>query len=106
VMPPLDEDDLLDGDFVADELPPLRFAQRAFAAAASFARVAADIGRRRPSVLPDVVRLLLCDEEDVDPPVNRALIRSSNTWICSRSETASLSFSRDRSIAVSSLGLR
>lgn len=102
---------LLELDDFADLVPvlldlaePLR-AQRARAAAASFARVAADIGRRRPSVLA------AADEEEVSgavlpplpllalrPPPKRELSRSSSDWICSRSETASFNFVNDRSI--------
>ncbi|MFN2475276.1 MAG: hypothetical protein ABR526_02920 [Chthoniobacterales bacterium] len=45
--------------------PALRLAQRAFAAAANFARVAADIGRLRPSVLAP---LLDEEAEELLPP--------------------------------------
>jgi hypothetical protein len=56
-LPPELAFDPLDFEELAEvALPPaLRRAQRAFAAEASFARVAADIGRRRPSVLPPPV---------------------------------------------------
>ena len=111
-MPPLREADFVDVDALVLPppvllLPPLRFAQRAFAAAANFARVAADMGRRRRSPLPlvvpepDVLAVRLVVEEDCDPPPNKELMRSSNALICSRNDTASLSFSRDRSMAVS-----
>ena len=110
VIPPLrDADDFVDAAAgVAEALPPFCFAQRAFAAAASFARVAADIGLRRRSPPPLVVLLLVAErllllEEDCDPPPNKELIRSSNALICSRNDTASLSFSRDRSMALSNL---
>jgi hypothetical protein len=99
VMPPLrffELEDLppelafapLDLDELADVLEPaFRRAQRAFAAAASFARVAADIGRRRPSVfvaladveepeeLPDAAVLL--EPPLLPPPVKSELSRSS-----------------------------
>ena len=91
-------------------LPPRAFAQRARAAAASFARVAADIGRRRRSPPPLVLLLLLLlltlrlvDDEDSEPPPNNARMRSCNASICSRRETASLSLSRDRSMNRSNL---
>lgn len=109
VMPPLrEDDDDFDGADALLLLPLFRFAQRAFAAAASFARVAADIGRRRRwppllFVLPVLAVRLLLPEEDCDPPPNKELIRSSNALICSRNDTASLSFSKDRSMVVSSL---
>lgn len=114
VMPPLRDADFRGADallllllLLLVVLPPpsFRFAQRALAAAASFARVAADIGRRRRSPPPLFAlppRLLLL-EDDVDAPLNKELIRSSNALICSRNDTASLSFSRDRSMAVTSL---
>jgi hypothetical protein len=106
---------LLDLDDFADLLPaPLDLAeplfvraQRALAAAASFARVAADIGRRRPSVL------VAPDEEELSPavlpppalalrpPLKRELSRSSSVWICSRIETASFNFVSDRSMRLS-----
>ncbi len=82
--------------------PLLVRAQRARAAAASFARVAADMGRRLPSVL------VAADEEELlavpppvfplRPPPKSELSRFSRDWICSRSETASFNFSNDRSI--------
>jgi hypothetical protein len=61
-------------------------AQRARAAAASFARVAADMGRR----LPRLPRRLAPD--DGAPPPNNELRRASSVCICSRIETASFSF--------------
>ena len=100
------------------ELSP-RAAQRARAAAASFARVAGDIGRRRPSCFapPDAPLLFVPPLLDVLPPpplLARPLVpllllpllpppkselsRSSNAWICSRSETASFNLSRDKSM--------
>ena len=111
-MPPLRDADFAGADALllpALLLPPFRFAQRALAAAASFARVAADIGLRRRSpplrwvLLELAVRLLLLEDEDCDPPLNNELIRSSNALICSRNDTASFSFSRDRSMAVCNL---
>jgi hypothetical protein len=87
---------------------PRAFAQRARAAAASLARVAGDIGRRRPSCFAadedpeeedgdgdeDVV-----DREVCPPAPKRELSRSSRFSICSRIDTASFSFSKDRSMA-------
>ena len=88
---------------------PRAFAQRARAAAASFARVAADIGRRRPSCFApdeDLVEVeeaeVDADERDVCPPAPKSeLSRSSRFCICSRIDTASLSLSKDRSMAES-----
>jgi hypothetical protein len=66
--------------------PPLLRAQRAFAAAASFARVAADIGRLRPSVFvaaddDDAPEELLDDAvllaPPPPPPLKSELSRSS-----------------------------
>ncbi len=94
-------------DFVELDEPLLVRAQRARAAAASFARVAADMGRRRPSVL------VAADEEELlavlvlppvlppRPPPKSELSRFSSDWICSRSETASFNFSSDRSMRLS-----
>jgi hypothetical protein len=76
---------------------PLRFAQRAFAAAASFARVAGDIGlrlreRRRPLVLAAPLPEL--------PPVpNRVDNRRSSVLIWFLIERASVSLLRDKSIS-------
>jgi hypothetical protein len=94
---------------------PRAFAQRARAAAASLARVAGDIGRRRPSCFaaPEEAGEEVADdgddddddpddddERDVWPPAPKIeLSRSSSDCICSRIETASLSFSNDRSMA-------
>ena len=100
---------------------PRAFAQRARAAAASLARVAGDIGRRRPSCFAPAEEAAGEDEEedegddldddedeededdardDVCPPAPKIeLSRSSRDCICSRIETASLSFSKDRSMA-------
>lgn len=97
--------------------PPVlapRRAQRALADAASLARVAADIGRRRPSVLAEPPE---ADEELLPPlvlllppPLDELLLpprlllpksdssRASSDWICSRIETASFNFSNDRFI--------
>lgn len=120
-MPPrlLDDDDDDDEPFAAlfealfgpIDPPPFRaFAQRARAAAASFARVAGDIGRRRPSCFAPVaadeddVLGVDVDEDDDDcrcPPAPKSeLSRSSRDWICSRSDTASLSLSKDRSMGL------
>ena len=101
---------------------PRAFAQRARAAAASLARVAADIGRRRPSCFAPAEEAAGEEEEEDDdfddfdededddeaddardavcPPAPKIeLSRSSSDCICSRIETASLSFSKDRSMA-------
>ncbi len=120
VMPPFrfaEEED--DDDFFATPelfvLPsvvapvPRAFAQRARAAAASLARVAADIGRRRPSCFApeeDPEEEVVDDDDDeavareVCPPAPKSeLSRSSRFCICSRIDTASFSFSKDRSMA-------
>jgi hypothetical protein len=76
-----------------------RRAQRARAAAASFARVAADMGRRRPSVFAALVLGLLLPTL---PPPNKDFSRRSKVSICSRIETASFNLSRDKSMRVSS----
>jgi hypothetical protein len=100
---------LAEEGWLLDELePPRARAQRARAAAASLARVAADIGRRRPScfaaalpppvlllpieLLPAllVLRLLL--------PPKIELSRRSSSSICSRIATASFNLSRDKSM--------
>ena len=67
---------------------PFRFAQRAFAEAASFARVAADIGRRVP---PARRRERLPPRELVEPP-KRVDRRSSSAEICCLRESACVSF--------------
>src|SRR5205085_7244815 len=75
---------------------PLRLAQRALAAAASFARVAADIGRRRRRrrrvTLPPPVELL------APPPPKSVDNRRSSELICCLIERASDSLLRDRSM--------
>ena len=88
---------------------PRAFAQRARAAAASLARVAGDIGRRRPSCFAPAEEP--AEEEDDDegddatdrevcpPAPKRELSLSSRFCICSRIDTASFSFSKDRSMA-------
>jgi hypothetical protein len=85
VRPPL----LLPAGFAAELLVvPFRFAQRAFAAAANFARVAADIGRR---VRPERRRERFAPPELVDPP-KRVDKRCSSAEICCLSESACDSF--------------
>jgi hypothetical protein len=75
---------------------PLRLAQRARAAAASFARVAGDIGRRlRRERRPPLG--LLPPEEVVEPP-KRVDNRSSSAPICFLIESACVSCCRDRSM--------
>ena len=69
-------------------------AQRALAAAASLALVAADIGRRLP-LLPRGAP----GDGWVAPP-NRELRRASSVCICSRSDKASFSLLSDRSMAL------
>ncbi len=97
VRPPFLDEDL--AELLADELAPVpfRWAQRALAAAASFARVAADIGRRplerrreraAPALLPVV-----------EPPApKRADNRRSRALICCLIETASVNLCRDKSM--------
>lgn len=69
-------------------LPAFSFAQRALAAAASFARVAADIRRRPPWV-----------EEVAGAPLRIEERRLSNASICRRTETASSKAATDISIS-------
>ena len=68
-------------------LPAFSFAQRALAAAASFARVAADICRRPPRL-----------EELAGAPLRIEDRRLSNASICRRTETASSKAATDISI--------
>lgn len=68
---------------------PLRLAQRAFAAAANLARVAADIGRRVPPVRR---RERLPPRELVEGPPKRVDRRSSSEEICCLRESACVSF--------------
>lgn len=78
-------------------LPPLRFAQRAFAAVASFARVAADIGRRPRERLRDLEpREVVLPEPALPKIVDK---RRSSEPICCLIESASVSFCRDKSIS-------
>lgn len=76
---------------------PLRRAQRARAAVANFARVAADIGRRlrRERRPPERLRP---PEELVEPP-KRVDKRCSSAPICFLMESACVSCCRDRSMA-------
>jgi hypothetical protein len=76
---------------------PLRRAQRARAAAANFARVAGDIGRRLRRERRPPPRLRP-PEELVEPPKSVDK-RSSNAPICFRIESACVSCCRDRSMA-------
>jgi hypothetical protein len=77
---------------------PLRFAQRAFAAAASLARVAGDIGlrlrERRPRGLA-----ALAPPPEVPPLANRVDNRRSSVLIWFLIERASVSLLRDKSIS-------
>jgi hypothetical protein len=68
-------------------LPAFSFAQRALAAAASFARVAADIRRRPPRL-----------EELAGAPLRIEDRRLSNASICRRTETASSKAATDISM--------
>lgn len=78
------------GAFAAELLAvPFRLAQRAFAAAASFARVAADIGRRRRP--PERRPLPRPVPELVEPP-KRVDKRCSSALICCLIERACVSF--------------
>ncbi len=76
---------------------PLRSAHRLRAAAASFARVAADIGLRpRDRLLLGAGALAAAVEP---PPAKSEDNRRSSMLICCLSETASVSFVRDKSMA-------
>lgn len=85
VRPPL----LLPAGLAAELLVvPFRFAQRAFAAAANFARVAADIGRRVP---PERRRDRFAPPALEEPP-KRVDKRFSSAEICCLKESACVSF--------------
>ena len=76
---------------------PFRWAHRAFAAAASFARVAADIGLRlRDPLLELEVGALEAPLEP--PPAKSEDNRRSSELICCLIERASVSFVRDKSM--------
>ena len=91
VSPPF----FLAGDLAAVPVP-LRWAQRALAAAASLARVAADIGRRlRDPLLEEVETLALLEP----PPAKSEANRLSSELIWFLIERASVSFDRDKSMA-------
>ena len=84
VRPPL----LFPAGFAAELLVvPFRFAQRAFAAVANFARVAADIGRR----VRERRRERRAPPELVEPP-KRVDKRCSSAEICCLIESACVSF--------------
>ena len=90
VSPPF----FLAGALATDPIP-LRWAQRALAAAASLARVAADIGRRLRDPFLDAVEPL----EMLTPPPEK----SDDNWRSSALiwfliESASVNFDRDRSM--------
>lgn len=115
VKPPPLEADLVDLLLLLlleedDEELPRTPAQRARAAAANFARVAADIGRRRRRPSPeDFLALLLPPLSRLLPrlpapllllrlpplPPNNVLKRDSSECICSRSDKASFRFSSE-----------
>ena len=77
---------------------PLRWAHRAFAAAASFARVAADIGLRlRDPLLLEVDALEALGALEPPPAKSEANLRSS-VLIWFLIERASVSFDRDKSM--------
>jgi hypothetical protein len=90
VSPP----DFLAGALLADAANPLRWAHRALAAAASLARVAADIGRR-PLERRRVAGALATLEP---PPAKSEANRRSSVLICCLIERASVSFDRDKSM--------
>lgn len=73
---------------------PFRWAHRAFAAAASFARVAADIGLRLRDPLLEVEVLAALEP----PPAKSEDNRRSSELICCLIESASVSFVRDKSM--------
>jgi hypothetical protein len=73
---------------------PFRWAHRALAAAASFARVAADIGLRLRDPLLEVEVL----EALEPPPAKSEDNRRSSELICCLIESASVSFVRDKSM--------
>jgi hypothetical protein len=73
---------------------PFRWAHRALAAAASFARVAADIGLRLRDPLLEVEEL----EALEPPPAKSEDNRRSSELICCLIESASVSFVRDKSM--------
>ena len=76
---------------------PLRRAQRARAAAASFARVAGDIGRRLRRERRPPARL--GPREELLEPPKRVDKRSSSAPICFLMESACVSCCRDRSMS-------
>ena len=75
---------------------PFRSAQRLRAAAASFARVAADIGLRPRDRLLAAEGALAAALEP--PPEKSEANRRSSVLICCLSETASVNFVRDKSM--------
>jgi hypothetical protein len=79
---------------LAASVVPFRWAHRAFAAAASFARVAADIGLRLRDPLLEVEVL----EALEPPPAKSEDNRRSSELICCLIESASDSFVRDKSM--------
>jgi len=78
--------------------PPLRLAQRARAAAANFARVAADIGLRARDLLLELGALIAAPP----PPEKIEFNRRSSALICCLIETASCSLLRDKSMRLNS----
>ena len=90
VSPPF----FLAGPLAAGAAPPRRWAQRALAAAASFARVAADIGFRLREPLPFELGALGA----LDPPPKSEDNRLSSVLIWFLIERASVSFVRDKSM--------
>ena len=75
---------------------PFRCAHRALAAAASFARVAADMGRRRRR--EPLLRVLGALDALEPPPPKRVDNRRSSVLIWFLIESASVSFDRDKSM--------
>lgn len=82
---------------LAEAVVPFRWAQRALAAAASFARVAADIGRRlRDPPLREVPPPVPVPVEPPPPKSEDNLLSSALIWFLI--ESASVSFVRDKSM--------
>lgn len=85
--------------FAAPPPVPLRRAQRALAAVASFARVAADIGRRRRRRRRMILPELAAPAELLAPPPPKSVDNwRSSVSICCLIESAFDSLLRDRSM--------
>ena len=100
VSPPF----FLAGPLAAGAAPPRRWAQRALAAAASFARVAADIGLRLRDFGASLIKTPLRERDlpepvPVEPPPPKSEDnRCSSELIWFLIERASVSFDRDKSM--------